>query len=161
MGDAVVGAKPINVGNSQHILVVHVTRNRVIFKNSRHLASRHASYFCLRVIYALPWMIRACPALETGDRKRETGDRKQETRDGRGFSDVISDKFSAFNWAGEFINFWRTLSNNIQDTNSNFIIIVPPPLLILQYVHWMGPGVNRGWALYPAARVRNQSNPCG
>ena len=43
-----------------------------------------------------------------GDRRWETGDGRQETADRRqenGFSDVISEQFSAFNLAGEFINF--------------------------------------------------------
>ena len=36
---------------------------------------------------------------ETEDRKQETGDRRRETGDRRGFSDVISEKFSAFHFA--------------------------------------------------------------
>ena len=50
-----------------------------------------------------------------GDRRWETGDGRQETADRRqenGFSDVISEKFSAFNLAGEFINFLRTRIHN-------------------------------------------------
>ena len=54
---------------------------------------------------------------ETGDGRQEMEDRRWKTGDGRrkkidrrGFSDVISEKFSAYiNLAGEFISFKRTL----------------------------------------------------
>ena len=47
---------------------------------------------------------------ESGERKWETRDRRRKKIDRRGFSDVISEKFSAYiNLAGEFINFKRTL----------------------------------------------------
>ena len=49
---------------------------------------------------------------ETGDGRQEMEDRRWKTGDGRrkkidrrGFSDVISEKFSAYNLAGEFIHF--------------------------------------------------------
>ena len=35
----------------------------------------------------------------------KTEENRQETGDGRGFSDVISEKFSGYNIAGELVNF--------------------------------------------------------
>ena len=42
---------------------------------------------------------------ETGNRKWETGYILQETGDGRGFFEVISEKFSAFYLPDEIIHF--------------------------------------------------------
>ena len=42
---------------------------------------------------------------ETGDERQETGDDRWETGDWRGFSDIISEKVSAYNLAGELYIF--------------------------------------------------------
>ena len=49
---------------------------------------------------------------ERRDRRQEKGDRRKETGERRGFSDVISEKCSAYNLAGEFVSFRRTLIAN-------------------------------------------------
>ena len=54
---------------------------------------------------------------EMGDGRQETGGGRQETVDGRqetveGYSGVISEKFSAYNLAGEFVLSLRTLIAN-------------------------------------------------
>ena len=48
----------------------------------------------------------------TGDGRQETGEGRKQTGDMKGFSDVISEKFSAYNLVGEFINFLRMLIAN-------------------------------------------------
>ena len=42
---------------------------------------------------------------DMGDRRWKTGDGRKKKIDRRGFSDVISEKFSAYNLVGEFISF--------------------------------------------------------